>query len=123
MTAETLRRAAARIRETAQAATPGPWEARSTGRRGGDHWYVVDDGQAVAHIHASDGEDEEQRQPDAEHIALWHPGTAALVADLLDQEADEVERGEYSTPRYTEGGYINPHSTVMKLARQILGEA
>ena len=88
--ADLLRRAAARIRETAQAATEGPWAIWDDLS---DHGYVtVGDAQGVltderpfteecnpvAHVYA---------QEDADHIALWHPGVALVVADWLDCEA------------------------------------
>jgi hypothetical protein len=71
------------IKARLAAATPGPWKARTTGVAGGDHWYVCDKDQSIASIHASDGEDEAQREPDAEFIA----NAPTDVAHLLNEEA------------------------------------
>lgn len=76
---ELLREAARRIRETADAATPGPWTNLDRGdrlihlREDDEFDYVVDE--PMSH------------EGNADHIALWHPGTAHLVADLLESEA------------------------------------
>lgn len=91
----------AEIRERLEGATPGPWQAISSGREHGDHWYVTDAGEAIASIHASDGEDEDQREPDAEFIAHAPDDIAYLLArlsavtDALDREKLEpvIENG------------------------------
>ena len=77
---ELLRQAAAKMRELAHAATPGPWHHNG---------HVVDMGipptapYAVCHSDARPN-----GSPDtAEHIAAWHPGVALAVADLLDKAA------------------------------------
>ena len=70
------------IQARADAATEGPWEARTTGRAGGDHWYICDDGEAIAHISAQDGINEDQREPDAEFIAAARTDVPRLVAAL-----------------------------------------
>lgn len=77
-----LRALLAPIRERLAAATPGPWVARTTGRAGGDHWYVCDAEKSVASIHASDGEDEDQREPDAEFIANAPTDLTRLLAAI-----------------------------------------
>lgn len=59
----------AEIRAREQAATEGPWRALGTGVANGDHWYVCNEGEALAYIAANDGENEEQREPDAQFIA------------------------------------------------------
>ena len=69
----------------AAAAIEGRLSARTTGRAGGDHWYLCDDNESVAHITANDGEDEELRQPRAEYITALH--NADLVAALREAEA------------------------------------
>lgn len=71
------------IRARLNAASEGPWEACTTGSRSGDHWYVCDEGEAIAHISTQDGINEDQRQPDAEFIA--HSRTD------LEQLLDRVE--------------------------------
>lgn len=58
------------------------WQAFTTGEAGGDHWHVLEDGQAIAHISANDGTDEELRQPRAEFIAA----APKLVRELLAED-------------------------------------
>jgi len=71
-----LREAAARVRETATAAAPGPWHM-DEGQR-----IYAEDGAYVTSPWTND-----ERDDDLDHIALWHPGVALAVADLLDSEA------------------------------------
>jgi hypothetical protein len=80
MSAEELDTAAIRARE--QAATEGPWRAITSGPSGGDHWYVCDDGESIALIHASDGEDEDSREPDAQFIAHARTDVPALLNEV-----------------------------------------
>lgn len=93
MSAETLRRAAALMRERATAATPGPWhvcespewhEDSDQAICGPSHeptalmaeeWYEDEDGEPTAAI-------------DAHHIASWHPAVALTVAVWLESHAD-----------------------------------
>ena len=72
MSAEMLRKAAALMRERAEAATPSD----------GTHWG---DGKGYSPLSYA-------RQNDAEHIASWHPAVALAVADWLDAEAAEFEK-------------------------------
>jgi hypothetical protein len=84
---EIIRRAAAHMRARAEAATPGPWIAKDSGRHvtifGTQHRYVADAG--VNHV--------DQVHRDAAHIAAMHPGVALAVADWLDAEAAAHEGG------------------------------
>lgn len=80
-----------RIRELEAKATPGPWTAVTTGVRGGDHWYVCDEGESIAHISANDGINEDQRQPDAEFIAAARTAVPALLSALDDRDARIAE--------------------------------
>lgn len=77
----TLHRAAALIRERAEAATRGPWLSLDDGDRiirdhDGPVEYVVDEPMS----HAGN----------AAHIATWHPIIALIVADWLDAIADDA---------------------------------
>ena len=122
----------AEIRERLERATPGPWQAISSGRAHGDHWYVTDAGEAIASIHASDGEDEDQREPDAEFIAHAPEDIAFLlarlsaVADALAQEklagvifeAWNTEKGDSIPYISTEGQYL----LAAAVRRHVLGE-
>jgi hypothetical protein len=76
MSAEILRKAAALMRERAEAATSGPWALASVSGQG----FAVHRGEhtTVSLFSAS---------YDAEHIASWHPAVALAVADWLEAEA------------------------------------
>jgi hypothetical protein len=92
MSAETLRRAAAQMRERAEAATPGPWESLALGSEG----YAVlaepptDSGRRFRiRVSRNGWEDWEVDKGNAEHIAGMHPAVALAVADWLDRAADD----------------------------------
>lgn len=78
MSGEILRRAAALMRERAEAATPGPWSAvpRTTTHnvQGHGRSVVVTPQTRVSMSNTA-------------HIASWHPSVALAVADWLDREA------------------------------------
>lgn len=84
MSADLLREAAAKMRERAQAATPGPWKYPHRNYPGivmsqfGCLWYPGPRGH----------EGRINNEPDAEHIASWHPAVALAVADWLECQAD-----------------------------------
>lgn len=88
MSAELLREAACLMRERAEAATPGPWEAF------GDHlvWPSEKGPAANDPILAMFGEAHDES---ATHIASWHPAVAIAVADWL--EVTERDTGSSST--------------------------
>lgn len=112
MSAEMLRRAAALMRERAEAATPGPW---MTGVEQGEAYLVeallADQGNGqpgyriIARV--------PHRQRDRNHIASWHPAVALAVADLLDGWADDVE---------SFGGHHKSDDRALTVARTYLGE-
>jgi hypothetical protein len=68
-------------------ATPGPWRAVTTGVSGGDHWSIVADGEAIAHVSANDGVNEDQRGPDAKLMAQSRILLPALVERLRIAES------------------------------------
>lgn len=88
MTAETLRRAAALMRERARDAIDSPWDAVQ-GSRG--TWWVERPNTADIAEQVCDG-------PTAAHIASWHPAVALAVADWLDHEALRLTRGWGALP-------------------------
>lgn len=103
MSAETLRRAAALMRDRATHpdVSASPWVASP-------HGDVHDDG-ALWVCDSQSGET-------AEHIASWSPAVALDVADLLDlaaahekREGDECGQGYGSDGTY---GYIDPSCSV-----------
>lgn len=117
MTAETLRRAAAKIRETAQAATPGPW------------WANPIASEAEVDVYAGTGTSEDiavadgAYRADAEHIATWSPDVAELVAETLELASYDVWYPVSNDE--PEPVYDRPdahHDPAVRLARRILGE-
>lgn len=80
MSAELLRRAAKELREHAQAAIPGPWEADGSEIQQpyGAEWVAeslrVSDGYGIDDV----------GDANASYIALMHPPVALALADLLD---------------------------------------
>jgi hypothetical protein len=81
---DVLRQAAARMRERAEAATPGPWVGEFSGKTGP---VVMDAESRNALDHLAQCK-HYRAQFDAEHIASWHPAVALAVADWLEREAD-----------------------------------
>ena len=79
MSAQRLRDAAKVLRELAQAATPGPWEAGEA--------CVWTDADLPSRVVVSDGRDGDGGawdEADAAFIATMHPGVALALADALD---------------------------------------
>ncbi len=110
MTAGLLRRAADKIRETAQRATPGPWWWDDAGD-------LASPGAKVVHQDGGGGFRDADR--DGDHVALWAPDAALLVAKVLDQIAADMTAG----PRYSAGEMEDHYGTTeFALARRILGE-
>jgi hypothetical protein len=119
---ETLRAAAARIREVAQAATPGPWVSLDNGDR------IIRDAEQPMQSYFVDGSRVTEEGPpeyvvdeplhtnpaNGEHIALWHPLVAEAAAELLDSVAQDMEDND-GAPGY---GWDEATS----LARLVLGE-
>ena len=116
--AATIRRAAALMRERAQAATEGPWEHplpnevtfgyHQDGSRHTATWIATTD--------AGDEIGEDGENANAEHIASWHPVVALAVAEWLEAALVMAELAE------SEGAFINPRSYALKVARAYLNE-
>lgn len=88
--AETLRRAAALMRERAEAATPGPWLVEDDEI---EFNVLVDEGgPGVMYVARQFNQGHSEGERDAEHVASWHPDVALAVADWLDIAAIVVER-------------------------------
>lgn len=125
MTAELLRRAAAKIRETAQASYPGPWRWDENYGSDGDTGLALtnDAGDEVVgayNYHCCDFRDDPTvRDEEKSHIAMWSPDVAALVADVLDQAA---ERYDDTLPTAKLAALDRHYSDRFALARRILGE-
>lgn len=90
---EELRQAAARIREVAGKATPGPWVNYNNGDRiirdpdiGRDGTGPCGAGAPLEYV-----VDEPLSYPEnGDHLALWDPIAALAVADWLDDVGDEM---------------------------------
>ena len=97
--AEDLRAAAAKLRELATAATPGPWRQHDTHL--GQYGYT-------ATVLSGEGNDTDLRAwlpsmsqepwdearnvwPDAAYIAAMHPGVGLALAELLEHHALHVD--------------------------------
>lgn len=110
--AETLRRAAALMRERSEAATDGPWGCGEPHADDG-FWLTVG-------VWSGDPDNchaECDRRQDAAHIASWHPAVALAVADWLDATA---KRWEYVADKPHLSVYGGHHA--LAVARTYLGE-
>lgn len=107
MSAETLRRAAALMRERAEAATSGPWE-----RNGDDIWMP---GDVIAVTTCRDV------TADVDHIASWHPIVALAVADSLFAAAAHIE--SFDCEAHCEPSGCELVLTATRTARAYLGES
>ena len=112
--ADLLRRAAAKARETAKAATPNvcpdwTWLAVR---------HVARNCDLECPTHGDDHEKCNQwdRYDDSPHMTLWHPGVALAVADLLESEAAHHADDPSSDPLCDTW----PHA--VGIARALLGE-
>ena len=121
MSADLLRRAAAKIRETAENVPTGPWWHDSvTGEVRQEQCCPEDeDGQVVAIGNWGPSD------PALAHIALWSPDVAELVAAWLEDDAQNVEA--HNTMRAVMAGKTNSppflvQRKALDLARRILGE-
>lgn len=108
--ADELRAAAQKIRETAGAASPGPWQAKPViygnpedGWGPPSHYEVYGPGQVsnqdrcvVSHMHHEGGGADET---DAAHIALWGPDKAVLVAGILEMFTRTFDSFEWQNAR------------------------
>jgi hypothetical protein len=83
---ETIRRAAALMRERAEDASPGPWVGFA---------YPIDSDGEGGEVVVRDPDDFDvalmtsDQFDDCPHIASWHPVVALTVADWLDQTAGD----------------------------------
>lgn len=108
MSTDTIRRAAAAMRERAEAATPGTWMP-DPDEEVGTAEVIIEEYECheVARISCDFG-------TDAAHIASWHPAVALAVADWL-----EVVAG-YGEPQPGHG--TRNFDAALVAARAYLGE-
>jgi hypothetical protein len=106
MSADLLRRAAAKLREHAEAATPGPWK-KDSGEIYGPYGVWIGETLRV--------DDPNGTEADSDYIALLHPPVALALADLLETAAGYAE----VKPHYGDWPLLNWATAV---ARAILRE-
>ena len=120
MGAETLRRAAALMRERAEAATPGQWlvdaDAADFPVLAPDTSDFTWDGVFICTTRLDEKAD--ANRADADHIASWHPAVALAVADWLDGVAWAID----SDDELAEPGFGEP-TAAFAVARAYLGES
>lgn len=92
MSSDKLRAAAKTLRQRAEAATPGPWDAVAGAfgdpASGPDHMRVTRKPHTDASSSVAQLGYEQQGGDDAAFIATMHPGVALALADWLDYAAD-----------------------------------
>ena len=116
MSADILRRAAAVLRERAEAATPGPWEAMEHDSNPGDEGVcllgaaaTVTGSHMIGYFHVLS---QAEQEANGAYAATMHPGVGLAIADWLQLEADRL-------------GWLENHATpqAVVLARLILWDA
>jgi hypothetical protein len=133
--ADTIRRAAALMRERAEKATPSPWrdsavdgnryaalvsDVMPAGRKPGGGWDVTEGygGYLIG---------ESVQSQDRQHIASWHPAVALAIAAWLDEAAArEDEHQEYAAAEgMTDDGPVpgDEAHAALTFARAYLGES
>lgn len=100
MTAETLRRAAALMRERAEGSTAGPWIAAE--QTHGEWFGIQSQWTALGTAY---------ERVEAQHIASWHPAVALAVADWLLDASYEASGDD---------GWTHPEA--LAVAQAYLGE-
>jgi hypothetical protein len=114
VSAETLRRAAALMRERAEAARAGRWLA--------DGSELFADWEDSRYIGVCDGSLAEGNVANAEHIASWHPAVALAVADWLDAQAADVESFVDGEVGWVTVEWRAANTAALIVARAYLGE-
>lgn len=113
--AETLRTAASRLRQLADAAKPGPWADKDSPLRGS----CVGTAEAWVAFCDDPGDEPQQSRQDAAYIAVMHPGVGRALADWLETVADEAEKHARGFGNcQTEITDVHP----IAVARAVLGE-
>ena len=121
MSAALLREAATKMRERAEAATPGPWRVGAEGSEGSRVNPATGDKREDSHWIASvNGRVQPEDGRNAEHIASWHPAIALAVADLIDELLRSLS--VFGEPADDDPLWQKPTaSTVVRLSRAYLG--
>jgi hypothetical protein len=119
MTAELLRRAAAKMREAAEGATPGPWSEWGVQPLDGERYDAIGNDETEREVCSF--APSSQASADSWHIASWHPAVALAVADWLDDHAAFAEQAakDFERPELLDA----PDPLADKVARLYLGES
>ena len=98
VSADTLRRAAALLRERASVTVEGPWVAErfywkfeSPAMPDGWWWHISDGAGDVALSSERDDAEPDTAKNRVEYIATMHPGVGLALADWLDDELSNLE--------------------------------
>lgn len=126
MSAELLRRAAALMRERAEAATGGGFGWHVTDLAGGNEvwanrdaagWDAFMVASTATRLNPNPGE---RGYADAAHIASWHPAVALAVANWLDAVADLAPPDPHHADEECET--CEQVAAALEVARAYLGE-
>lgn len=126
-----LRRAAKRLRERAEGATPGPWYR--VGPPWNRHEPFIVAGAEDPHVgrfvcdlddpvELDDDAPERDLIADAEHIALMHPPVAIALADWLESNAAWMDRAAELLPGRRSSELDRTDQAAVAVARAILRE-
>lgn len=115
MSVDLLRRAAAKIRDAASTADPGPWASDGLDPNGNYYVHDVPDATPAGYFGVNVIA-ENAHEDNANHIALWSPDVAELVADVLDETAEAIDFHGVADIDVAFGSEL-------ALARRILGES
>lgn len=119
MSAAELRKAAALMRERAEAATEGPWRVCAEGSEGSRIAPDREDKrERTRFIGILNGRVQPEDGHNARHIASWHPAVALAVARWLEAESHQPETD--IGDGITVGG---PSMEAEYVARTYLGES
>ncbi|MGS2641711.1 hypothetical protein [Streptosporangium sp. G12] len=95
---EELRAAAAKLRETAGNATPGPWMSMDDGDR--LVAPIVENDGTVSPFGMDNVVCEPMGGENAAWMALVHPGLAEPLAELMEESARQADMNEHRAPRH-----------------------
>ncbi len=111
MSADVLRRAAAKLREAAEAASEGPWTVD-----GDIQAVMAKDDVTIAY-------DDETGMGDAAYIALMHPDVGLAIAAWLDETAKHITEFADIVGLARSGDLTEPDEAAIAAAYEILREA
>ena len=117
MSAETLRRAAALMRERATDARAGTWLTAPSDLTPDATLVLADWQHEPRRVATCAGSLPEGNLANADHIASWHPAVALAVADCIDAALCYFDPDEFSEAER------EMHDSLLTLARTYLNES